>query len=388
MNLVKLFSLLILFSSISFAQVVKGKIVDEKNQPLPGANIYFDGTSIATIADKDGAFQLQYGGKINSILAVSFIGYQTQYIKDYDNGKELNIVLKEAVNILNEVVLKKDRFSRKQKLKLFREQFLGQTIVGRKAKIENEDDLYFDYDETTNTFKAYSDKPLIINNALLGYKINYELVDFEVKFFSASISSSDVYRSFYLGLSRYEEIETNPKILKQRQKCYEGSQLQFFRNLANNIWNKDNFLLFVDKFQDNPNDYFKITGDSDTKQVFVTKQNKSLVGKKFVAEFNLLYKKKQQSKIIFETDTFFVDQFGNNSNVDNMIFSGYIAQLKVADMVPLNYGIKENALISQGVLLYSKFCTWYFLFRTSTSYFNLLFLHFFFNHFVEFVNFW
>jgi CarboxypepD_reg-like domain len=339
MKLVK-FLFVVLFSSISFAQVVKGKIVDEKNQPLAGANIYFDGTSIATIADQEGAFQLQYGGKLNSILAVSFIGFQTQYIKDYDNGKELNIVLKVAVNVLNEVVLKKDRFSRKQKLQLFREQFLGQTTVGKKAKIENEDDLYFDYDETTNTFKAYSDKPLIINNALLGYKINYELVDFEVKFSSTSISSSHVYRSFYIGLSRYEEVESNPKILKQRQKCYEGSQLHFFRNLVNNVWDKDNFLLFVGKFQDHPNIHFKITGDSDTKQVFVTKQNKPLVGKKFVAEFNLLYKKKQQSSIIFETDTFFVDQFGNNSNVENIIFSGYIAQLKVADMVPLNYGIK------------------------------------------------
>lgn len=340
MKLIKFLFLVVLFSSISFAQVVIGKIVDEKNQPLPGANIYFDGTSIATISDRDGTFQLQYGGKLNSILAVSFIGYQTQYIKDYDNGKELNIVLKEAVNILNEVVLKKNRFSRKQKLKLFREQFLGQTTVGRKAKIENEDDLYFDYDEATNTFKAYSDKPLIINNTLLGYKINYELVDFEVKFLSTSINSSDVYRSFYLGLSRYEEIETNPKIVKQRQKCYEGSQLQFFRNLVNNVWDKDNFLLFVGKFQDNPNDYFKITGDSESKQVIVSKQDKSLVGKKFVAEFNLLYKKKQQSRIIFETDTFFVDQFGNNSNVQDIIFSGYISQLKVADMVPLNYGIK------------------------------------------------
>ncbi len=200
--------------------------------------------------------------------------------------------------------------------------------------------MYFDYDEKTNTFKAYSDKPLIINNTLLGYKINYELVDFEVKFLSTSISSSEVYRSFYLGLSRYEETESNSKIIKQRQKCYEGSQLQFFRNLVNNVWDKDNFLLFVGKFQDNPTDYFKISGDSNSKQVIVSKQDKSLVSKKFVAEFNLLYKKKQQSRIIFETDTFFVDQFGNYSNIEDIIFSGYIAQLKVADMVPLNYGIK------------------------------------------------
>ncbi|WP_298392421.1 carboxypeptidase-like regulatory domain-containing protein [Flavobacterium sp.] len=340
MKSVPLLLLLFLSFTTSFSQVIKGKIVDNKNQPLPGANIYFDGTTVATIADSEGNFTLQYGSKLNSILAVSFIGYQTQYIQNYQEDKELVIILKEAVNVLNEVVLKKNRFSRKQKLQLFREQFLGQTNVGKKAKIENEDDLYFDYDETTNTFKAYCDKPLIINNTLLGYKINYELVDFEVKFVTTSIKSVDVYRSLYLGLSRYEEIEATPKIIKQRQECYEGSQLHFFRNLVNNIWNKDNFLLFVGKFQDNPNDYFAISNEGDSKKVTITKQDKTLVGKKFIAEFNLLFKKKKQSRIIFETETFFVDQFGNNSNVQDIIFSGYIAQLKVADMLPMNYGVK------------------------------------------------
>jgi len=72
----------------------------------------------------------------------------------------------------------------------------------------------------------------------------------------------------------------------------------------------------------------------------VTKQKKDLALNNFVAEFNLLFQKKQQSKIIFETDTFFLDKFGNNSNIENIIFSGYMSNQKVADMVPLNYGIE------------------------------------------------
>lgn len=334
------FLFFVLFLSNSFAQAIKGKVLDENKRPLPGANIYFDGTTIATIADKDGLFYLPISSKINSILAISFIGYQTQFLKDYDVNQDIIIVLKESVNLLNEVVLKKDRFTRKQKLKLFREQFLGQTVVGRKAIIENEDDLYFEYNEITNTFKAFSDNPLRINNALLGYKITYELVDFEVKFTTTSISSFDVYRSYYLGLSRYEEVQTNAKILKQREKCYQGSHLHFFRNLVKNKWDKDNFLLFVGKFQDNPDENFKVTTELNSSKVVVTKQEKSLVGKKFVAEFNLLFKKKQQSRIIFETDVFYVDQFGNNSNIEDIMFSGYIANLKVGDMLPMNYGIE------------------------------------------------
>ncbi len=339
MNKILLFSFLFI-SSISFAQIVKGKVVDQNNQPLPGSNIYFDGTTIATIADENGNFSLNYGSKLNSILAVSFIGYQTEFIKSFDTDKVLKIVLKEAANTLNEVIIKKDRFSRKQKLQLFREQFLGKSAVAKKAIIENEDDIYFDYDEKSFTIKAYSDKPLIVNNSLLGYRITYELVNFEVCFLRISISSNDVFRSFYAGLTRFEETNTNAKILKQREKCYQGSQLHFFRNLVASIWNKENFLLFKGSYQDNPKDYFTVTDFNDSKKVVVTKQKKELSLNKFVAEFNLFFNKKQQSKIIFETETFYIDKFGNNSNIENIIFSGYMAQQKVGEMLPMNYVIE------------------------------------------------
>ncbi|MBC7523595.1 MAG: carboxypeptidase-like regulatory domain-containing protein [Flavobacterium sp.] len=332
------FLILFLALNFSFGQIVKGKVVDQNNAPLAGANIYFDGTTIATIADENGNFTLNFGSKTNSILAVSFIGYETQFLKSIDYNKELKIVLKEVINSLNEVVIKKDRFTRKEKLKLFREQFLGTSAVARKAIIENEDDLYFEYNETKNILKAFSDKPISIKNSALGYKVNYELVNFEVNFYKLSISSSDVVRSFYSGLSRFEDINLNPKILQQREKCYRGSQMHFFRNLVNNIWDKHNFLLFKGQYQDNPNDYFTVTKVDESYKIEVTKQEMPLTTKSFVAEFNLLFDKKYQSKIIFETTTFYVDKYGINTNIENIIFSGYIANQKVGDLVPANFG--------------------------------------------------
>lgn len=332
--------LLLVYSISSFSQTINGKVVDEKKVPLAGANIYFDGTTIATISDENGNFKLNYSSKINSVLAVSFIGFQTFYLRNFDSQTSLIITLLEANDILNEVVIKKDRFSRKQKMTLFKEQFIGRTSNSKSAKILNEDVIYFDYDEKEMILKAYSDVPLLIKNEALGYEINYELVDFEAVLFRNTMKSNDVGRSFYAGLSRFKEVVFNDKVKKKRAKCYEGSQFHFFRNLVNNIWDKNNFLLFKGSFQENPANCFTVIKDGDFKKVTIIKQIKSLRNSRFVAEFNLLFNKKQQSRVIFETDTFYVDLLGNNSNIEDIIFSGHLSELKVGDMLPMNYGIE------------------------------------------------
>ena len=329
-----------MFTVVSFSQVIKGKVVDENNLPLTGANIYFDGTTIATITDANGNFSLNYTSKINSILAISYIGFQTEYITNIVVGKELLIKLIQSNTSINEIIIRKDKFSRKQKLQLFREQFLGKTSNAKATKIENEDAIYFDYNSKTKTLKAYSDQPLLIKNTALGYKLTYELVNFEVVFSRETMMSSEVVRSYYAGLSRFGDTTIDTRTQKKREKAYQGSQLHFFRNLVNKIWNKDNFLLFNGSYLDNPYDYFNVFDEGDTKKVTIERQVKPFFNKNFVAEFNLLFNRKQQSRITFETDTFYVDKFGNNSNIENIIFSGYLSQLKVGDMLPINYGIK------------------------------------------------
>lgn len=328
---------LLLFVTVSFGQI-RGKVVDENKVPLAMANVYYDGTTIATITDKNGNFQLDNTFKLNTVLAVSFLGYQTQYLK-IDSDKEFYIILKEVVQSLNEVVIKKDLFSRKQKMQLFRDQFLGKTLFGRASKIENEADIYFVYDKDKTTINAFSDKPLIVINNELGYKITYELLSFECKFWKLSINSNDVVRSFFSGLSRFEETNSGSKIIKNRAKCYSGSQLEFFRNLKNKTLGKDSFLVFEKSYQVSPNDCFTIKDTLGSKKVTVARQERGLHSKKFVAEYSLLHKKKGQSKIIFETTSFYVDQFGINSNIEDISFSGKLSEQRVGNMLPMNYQI-------------------------------------------------
>ena len=327
------------FQSLN-SQIVIGKIVNEQKSPLTGVNVYYDGTTIGTIIDFNGQFSLNYGSKLNAVLVISSVGYQTEFITDLGNKPELYIVLHPVAQILKEVIVSRDGFSRQQKIKLFREQFLGTTTVGKKAIIENEDDIYFEYNKKINMLTAFSEKPLVINNSALGYRIIYELLDFKTYFYKFSINSRDLKKSYYAGVSRFEVINNTEKIVKRRVKSYQGSQLQFFRTMADNLWNKDNFLLFKGSFQANPKDFFTIKDTLNIKRITVAKQIKGLDKIKFVAEFGLLYDNKDQSKVIFETTTFYIDQFGNNSNAENILFSGKMIEQKVGDMLPLNFGIK------------------------------------------------
>ena len=48
-------SILLVFSlSFSFSQTITGIVLDEKNEPIIGASVYFDGTTIGTTTDIDG----------------------------------------------------------------------------------------------------------------------------------------------------------------------------------------------------------------------------------------------------------------------------------------------------------------------------------------------
>lgn len=332
--------LLILLTNVSFSQYLKGKVADVSSQPLSGATIYFDGTTISTLTNENGEFSIAYDSKLNRPLVVSYIGYQTVYIQDYNSQQPLSVVLEVAVNSLKEVVIKKNRFSRKEMMQVFKERFLGKTSYGRKSSIQNEDDIEFEYDEKLFKLIAYSDKPLIIINPSLGYKITYELVDFEVRFSHLAINSESVRQSYYAGLSRFDEWNTSPKSVKNREKAFKGSSLQFFRNLINGIWGKDDFKLFEKGYLVNPSDHFTVTFEEDKYKVSVKKQkfdNKKLDN--IIAIFGLLYDNSERSQIQFNAETIYVDYYGNNLSLKDVAFSGEISIKCVGDMLPLNYGM-------------------------------------------------
>jgi hypothetical protein len=336
----KITFLLLFLCSISFAQSISGIVVDKEGEPLPGATVYFDGSSYGTTTNLDGLFRINIPAQISATLIVSYVGYEKAYVNNLQFEKRYRIILNEAVESLKEIVLTDNKFSRKQMLAVFRSQFLGETKGGRASKIENEDEIYFSYDNDKFILTAYADKPLIINNPYLGYKVYYDLALFDSKFTYFSINKDNIYSSIYAGTSRFEEIDNSKKRIKNREKAFEGSYLQLFRNMANNKWDKKSFLLFYGKFQDNPDDHFTIKDTLGFKHISIRPQERGLHPKGFVAEFSLLYDKREQSKIIFNTDNFYIDKFGLYTNFEEIYFSGDLSKKKVGEMLPSNYGIE------------------------------------------------
>ncbi len=96
--------LLITFFAISArADEVKGHVFDDNNQPVIGANVYWEGTQQGTTTDVDGAFKLKTRKSTNN-LVVSYIGYTTFVMSVTNPDEPLQITLKGEV-ALEEVVI-------------------------------------------------------------------------------------------------------------------------------------------------------------------------------------------------------------------------------------------------------------------------------------------
>lgn len=101
-----LLTFLWVFSASAIGQniTVNGNVQDEKGEPIIGATIQLKGSSIiGTVTDMEGNFTLR-NVPPTGVLVFSYIGYTTQEVP-VNNRKTINVVLKESVEILEEVVV-------------------------------------------------------------------------------------------------------------------------------------------------------------------------------------------------------------------------------------------------------------------------------------------
>ncbi|MDI9309667.1 MAG: TonB-dependent receptor [Limnohabitans sp.] len=103
-----LFKILVLFISItSFSQTtISGKIVDKKDKPLVGANVFVEGTYDGATSDEKGEFTFQTTEKGNQILSISQLGFddlKTPIV--IETYKPITFKLRPNVNTLDAVVI-------------------------------------------------------------------------------------------------------------------------------------------------------------------------------------------------------------------------------------------------------------------------------------------
>jgi TonB-linked SusC/RagA family outer membrane protein len=104
-RLMLLILLLGFMPTLLFAQkILKGKVLDEKNQPMPGAGIKLKLSGKTTVSGDDGSFSIS-AGENEKVLIVSFIGYPAKEVEIRAGVSTYNVVLTPDSKMLEDVVV-------------------------------------------------------------------------------------------------------------------------------------------------------------------------------------------------------------------------------------------------------------------------------------------
>jgi hypothetical protein len=335
--------ILIVFFSCSYflkAETISGTVYSSNNQPLSNALVYIDGTTFGTNTDAKGYFYLNYEFIVEPVLVISEFYHETVYISNLDSKVDLKLNPKRKSELWE---TKLNPFTREDAMNVFREQFLGITDGAKGVKFLNEEVIKFAYDKKQNVLVAFADERIKMRNDFLGYEIDFELIEFYAIFSKKSMKREAVSKSNFSGTAFYTELKDSEETqyARHRERVYYGTSKHFFRNFLQDKWGEFEFILFEGSSRVNIKESFEIERFEDYFKVHI--KSKDLKGKgseltkTSFKSFNALYRNKKQSGIIFRTDTFNIDMFGNCSNQDEIEITGAMQRSLFGNFLPLNY---------------------------------------------------
>ena len=399
-TIIQFAALLFAVSQGAFAQFrFSGTVYDKAtNQPIPDVYVSFNGTTAYTITDNSGKFELTFAQRLNTQLVFSHIAYNIVINENPFDELPERIYMEQKLNILGEVTVQADRFSRRQKLQAFREQFLGMTQAGRSCKIVNEDDIQLSFNMATKTFFASSNKPIEVINEYLGYRVFVTLDDFWAEYSSVTLNSDRAMKTFCKMNTLFIDLrQGDTRIKKRRDDIYEESTRNFFKNLAYNpLFSSDTevllnrfghflaagreviidgeklekakeppfFIIYKDRTPVVFRSYFTVKDTLSQKMIclsdtIIEKENPD----NSILKISVLHREKANetyyqvnlssnsptnvlvvneqpiyfSGIRFFTDTLLVDKYGNIYQFDKVFFSGLMGRMRMGDTLPLEY---------------------------------------------------
>ncbi len=349
------------------AQIIRGTVSDWlTRQPIPGVVVYLDGTSVHTVTDARGEYELSTEKWINTSVVFYHPVYRAQafpypYTELLDKLQMLGQMQEEA-----EEMPREELFSRQDMLEVFRHYFFGNTPAGKTCTIHNEEEIVLWYDTPTASLHASSKKPLKITNPYLGYELWYEIETFRVKYDPETEglptqpgrvtgkkpllgeTPADSYRleaktHYFTDLAPDDEI-----IRERRNSLYQGSSIHFLQELSReriaSPGNKKTDFKFIDPFMNrvDPGKLFTVTDSLQMKLIKLSPgmdlENKQEEYSRPLYGFcRLLYKNRYYSSIIFFNPKFRVDDYGNADMDAGLLFQGSMAPRCVGEILPRNY---------------------------------------------------
>ncbi len=228
---------------------VKGRLRDSKTlEPLPFANVFINLTTLGVAADQTGNYLLSNLPLGTHEIVFSFVGYKSYQKKiqlEAGMTMELDVLLVPDETELETVIISGSRDKEWDKqLKRFEKIFLGTTRFANSCKILNP--WVLEFRETVvngkNVFTAAASRPLEIENASLGYRVDYHLRNLA--------STADGYN--IQGQVRMEELKsTDPKTAKtwtqNRAIAYQGSLRHLLKSVVDGRVHEEGFDLYIDK---------------------------------------------------------------------------------------------------------------------------------------------
>lgn len=102
---------LLLFSAASSQTTISGNVVDQKNQPIVGSNIYLEGTYDGATSDENGDFSFQTDETGIQTLIISMLSFETKSIViEVSKITKLQIKLRDNVESLDTVIISAGSF--------------------------------------------------------------------------------------------------------------------------------------------------------------------------------------------------------------------------------------------------------------------------------------
>jgi hypothetical protein len=287
------------------------------------------------------------------------------------------------------VNIKPDK-NRKRNYDWFKHLFLGNSGNASECQILNPDVIDLDFDDSTKRLTASTNDFIEIENDALGYKIKYLLNAF----------LWDTYKNFmsYEGAVLFENMNGTPsqkkRWIKNRQNTYYGSSMHFFRSVISNQLAEDGFWvhqLNVSPNTDRPADslisakmakYRKLAAANskwrDSLFYWVDKSQLSKINRIFIdstlrlneiikitnvkgiyslgcdgSDLYIVYAKKNKAirpnyeennlidsratVVSFNSSDTFFDDNGWVINPESAVFTGFWANKRIADLLPVDY---------------------------------------------------
>ncbi len=315
-----------------YSQKITGRIIDaQTNEPLFGAAVYYDNTSIGVTSNEDGSFSIVYKSDLKSPLVFSFLGYHSVSISQLENNQDLLITMTKKTESLDEIVIEtRNVWSRESMLKEFLKLYLGESENGLSCQLLNPEDLVLSYHSKRKQLRARAKAPLRIKNNRLQYLITVDLSIFEANYWFVSKNKKRRNLNFvhYSGSNFYSSLtkDLSRETIKLRRKTYRGSVLHFMRSIANDRISREGYEILAGSLAVNPSRYIEVEKQTD---------GSSLV--RFRGTFTVRYKKKESSVVKSIMEYFSIDSYGNHTPTDAVRFGGSLGRQRMGDTLPLDF---------------------------------------------------